>query len=168
MAPAARMMSSASPKRRAASARPSAARRRAAVAFALANGLAVHQQLERFGDAPAVLSRNHPLRRGARRRRRVCHRERVPGCLKHRHVIVRVADRREVVHSKAHGLRKPGERMPLGRRRIGHLIRSARLTPDFRACCVRTESSSRGAKRRGDPGAAGRTTFPWIASLRSQ
>jgi iron complex transport system ATP-binding protein len=32
----------------------------------------------------------------------------------------------------------------------------------------RTESSSRGAKRRGDPESWGAPTFPWIASLRSQ
>jgi iron complex transport system ATP-binding protein len=32
----------------------------------------------------------------------------------------------------------------------------------------RTESSSRGAKRRGDPESQGAPTLPWIASLRSQ
>jgi hypothetical protein len=33
------------------------------------------------------------------------------------------------------------------------------------ADCIHTESSSRGAKRRGDPGAVRRPPFPWIASL---
>jgi hypothetical protein len=50
-----------------------------------------------------------------------------------------------------------------GRRRR----RAAPAAPAWRS--LRFEGpSSRGAKRRGDPGDAGRPTFSWIASLRSR
>jgi hypothetical protein len=42
--------------------------------------------------------------------------------------------------------------------------RDVELGLGFEAGCVAEGSSSRRAKRRGDPGVVGRPTLPWIAS----
>src|SRR5271165_128808 len=106
------------PTRRRSALRDAAARRWPAVT--LANGLSVHEKLQCFGDAAPVLGGYDALRRGARRRTGVGDGKRMARGLQHRHVVVRIADRRKVIQRQTHRLGKPAQRVSLGRLRIRH------------------------------------------------